>query len=106
MLKFCSCLDLIAEEEIRPFLNANFLIARMFSRVLSSAQDPPHQRTKYMVCSLHKYQWLLNNAATICEKKSIPISDVFGDEITICKEMVGLLPSKIDRMHYLGEGGL
>ena len=99
-------LELIAEEEVRPVLNAHFLTARMFSRVLSTSRDSPHQRTRFMVCSLHKYQWLLANAPTICEKKSVSINDVFGEEIIICREMVALLPSKIDRMHYLGESGL
>lgn len=59
-----------------------------------------------MVCALHRYQWLLSNASIICEKKSVTLNDVFGEEITICREMVALLPPKIDRMHYLGEGGL
>jgi hypothetical protein len=34
------------------------------------------------------------------------INTIFGEEIQICSDMINLLPSKIDRMHFLGEGGL
>jgi hypothetical protein len=78
----------------------------MLSKVLSSSADPPHQRTQYMVRSLHRYQWLLQNSARVCEEKQTSLEEVFGEEMALCREMIGLLPAKIDRMHYLGVGGL
>lgn len=59
-----------------------------------------------MVSSLHRYQWLLQQSPRICEHKKVALEDVFQEESKICSEMIALLPSKIDRMHYLGEGGL
>jgi ferritin-like metal-binding protein YciE len=60
----------------------------------------------YLVASLHRYTWLLKYANNLCKKKSMDISTIFGEEIQICSDMINLLPSKIDRMHFLGEGGL
>ncbi len=97
---------MIAEEEVRPFLTAHFLIARMFSKVLSRVEELPVIRTQYMVCALHRYQWLLTAAPRVCEKKNQSLDDLFGEEMAVSREMAQLLPSKIDRMHYLGEGGL
>jgi hypothetical protein len=98
--------DLIAAEEVRPFLNAHFLVARMLSKVLSSSSEPPHQRTRFMVRALHRYQWLLQSSERVCEQKQVSLEEVFGQERALCREMIDLLPAKIDRMHYLGEGGL
>jgi hypothetical protein len=78
----------------------------MLSKILSKSTEPPQQRTRFMVSALHRYQWLLQQSAKICERKGVALGDVFEEEAKICREMITLLPSKIDRMHYLGEGGL
>jgi hypothetical protein len=36
----------------------------------------------------------------------VDLKDYFSEEMKICQDLVKLLPSKIDRMNYLGEGGL
>lgn len=38
--------------------------------------------------------------------KNTSIEKVFDEELDVCKEMVLLLPPKIDRMHYYGENGM
>lgn len=52
---------------------------------------------------MHRYEWLSERAVAICESKAAAVQDVFGEELEICNEMVKLLPSKINRIHYLGE---
>mmetsp|Transcript_3688 Transcript_3688/g.5709 ORF Transcript_3688/g.5709 Transcript_3688/m.5709 type:complete len:337 (-) Transcript_3688:35-1045(-) len=98
--------DLVAEEEVRPLLNSHFFICRLLSKVIPNPKSTPAEKTKPMVAALKRYQWLKDAAPEICEKKGTSVSDIFHDEIRICEEMTALLPPKIDRMHYLGEGGL
>ena len=56
-----------------------------------------------MLLALEKYTWLHSFAYKLCEQKNVDMEDVFKHEIEICKDMITLLPSKIDRIHYLGE---
>jgi hypothetical protein len=99
------------EDEVRPFLNAHFLSCRIMSKVISTtAFLPPNstaaQRGHYLVACLRRYEWLAKFATKICTKRGMSLEDTFGEEHKICEEMVKLLPSKIDRMCFLGESGL
>ena len=102
----CIVVDMLAEEEVRPYLNAHFFTCRLLSKYIPLPGSSPGDRTKYTVASLHRYQWLVANAAEICEKKETTVDAQFGEELEVCREMVQLLPPKIDRMHYYGEGGM
>ena len=64
------------------------------------------QRSEPLVAALHTYTWLATYAPALCAKKGISVEDVFAEEHQICRDMVSLLPPKIDRMHFLGEKGL
>ena len=72
---------------------------------------PPGQKcntegSEFLVLSLKRHDWLLKYTPTICKRKNMEINTIFKEEYQICKDMVELLPSKIDRMHFLGEAGL
>jgi KIF-1 binding protein C terminal len=104
-------LGLISGEEVRPFLNAHFMCCRAMSKIIldnSSSGGSSINRNKadYLVASLHRYDWLSKYSIQLCLKKSLDIDTVFGAEVKICNDMVELLPSKIDRMHFHGESGL
>lgn len=114
-LVVCGCTEpdesTISEEEVRPFLNAHFLSCRIMSKVIVTpaflpAGSGPSQRAHYMVGCLRRYEWLAKFAVKICAARGVPVDEVFGEEHKICEEMVRLLPSKIDRMCFLGESGL
>lgn len=92
--------SILPQEEIRPLLNAHFLMARMLSKVLSPPEESAASSTQWTVAALKKYDWVRSNAPPLCAKKQVAIADVFQQEYRICEEMVALLPSKIDRMHY------
>ena len=96
----------ISEEEIRPFLNAHFLSCRAFSKVIVDVSDSPQSRAQWMVASYHKYQWISKFARELCTKKGVDVQTVFGAELQVCDDLATLLPSKINRMYYYGEGGL
>lgn len=116
--KFCLEPDetLISEEEVRPFLNANFLSCRVMSKIIAHSTSLPTTtssglgadriRAYFLIACLYRYEWILKFAPKICQRRGIDIHDVFGEEFQICQDMVKLLPSKIDRMCYLGESGL
>jgi hypothetical protein len=96
----------ITVEEVRPFLNAHFLCARILSRVLVSPTGDAQQRSQYVVAAMQRYEWLAAKTPSLCRAKSVEVQEVFGDELDICGEMVRLLPSKINRIHYHGEDPL
>lgn len=84
------------------------MCCRALSKVIVS-QEEKHtkiERAEHLVASLKRYAWLAKFGRLFCERKGCDIADVFGEEIKICFDMVELLPSKIDRMHYGGERGL
>ena len=58
-----------------------------------------------MIASMQRYEWLVRFAPKLASAKGIELADVFADEYNICVEMAQLLPSKIHRMHYMGETG-
>lgn len=109
---FCNEPDesLISEEEVRPFLNANFLSCRIMSKIVAHVTSLPTtntvNRAHFLVACLHRYEWLIKFVPKICLRRGILIEDIFQEEYKICQDMVKLLPSKIDRMLYLGESGL
>lgn len=72
----------------------------------SSGSYSSTNKADYLVASLHRYDWLSKYSIQLCRKKSLDIDTVFGAEVKICNDMVELLPSKIDRMHFHGESGL
>ena len=96
-------LDLIGAEEVRPYLNAHFLCCRILSKILISPTADASERSKHLIAAMKHYEWLAKKAILLCEKKKILIRDVFEEELIICQELVELLPSKISRIHYLGE---
>jgi len=95
--------EAITNDEVRSFLNAHFLSARLLSRVVIAPDTPQNQRATYMVACLKRYEMLATVTEPLCSKKGLDVAVTFGEELGICKDMVELLPSKIDRMHRLGE---
>ena len=116
MAKGCTllCMDdvdtaFITGEEVRPFLNAHFLAARMVGRIVDNGKTggpagAPSPSVQGSVLSLDIYRWLVKKGPGIAKKKETSTDEVFHEEFKICKEMVELLPAKIDRMHYNAEG--
>ena len=84
------------------------MCCRALSKVIVPQEDKhtKTERAEHLVASLNRYAWLAKFGKPFCERKGCDIADVFGEEIKICSDMVELLPSKIDRMHYGGESGL
>jgi hypothetical protein len=106
---------LISEEEVRPFLMANFLSSRVMSKIVthpssmppsSSSSSDSANRGLYLVAGLHRYEWIVKFAPKIAERRGMNLSDFFREEYQIAQDMMKLLPSKIDRMCYMGESGL
>lgn len=95
--------ETISADEVRAFLNAHFLSARFLSRVIIPAETPQSQRATYMVACLKRYEMLKAYTEVICAKKNLDAKSVFGEELQICKDMVNLLPAKIDRMMRFNE---
>ena len=120
MTTFCS-IGLLSGEEVRPFLNAHFMCCRAMSKIIINNNNENNNdssnnnqnnsnrnrsKTDYLVSSLHRYDWLSKYSIQLCLRKSLDIHAVFGAEVKICNDMVELLPSKLDRMHFHGESGL
>jgi hypothetical protein len=104
--------DRLTREEIRPYLNAHFFIARTLSKVIlpsnmtSSSAGEMHPVEPIEVC-LKKYQWLVKFIPQVAEVKGMSVEEIpYHEEYRICEEMASLLPSKIYRMKVQGEGGL
>ena len=96
----------ITKEEIRPFLNAQFLFCRALSKVIATPDYYPGDEKAYFIAKCLKgYQFIIKISSEIASQMNVDINDYFGDEINIVKEMVNLLPGKIDKMHYKGEDG-
>lgn len=66
----------------------------------------PKTKGHYLIAALRRYDWLAKFAPKLCAKRGLDIQAVFREEQNICVDMVKLLPSKIDRIMYMGEGGL
>ena len=93
---------LLNSDELRPFLNAHFHMARLISKISVPPDQPPAKKTQYLVASLKRYEWLVKAVPKYCALKEIPIEDIFKVEFDLCKEMVELLPTRINRVHYTG----
>jgi hypothetical protein len=59
-----------------------------------------------LTAALRRYEWLLKFSPELCQRKGLDATAVFGEELAICENMKELLPTKLDRMHWHGEGGL
>jgi KIF-1 binding protein C terminal len=105
-LSFALSIELLGGDEVRPFLNAHFLSCRALSKILPSSSTAVKKRATGLVAALKRNEWLMKSATSLCEKKGISVDTVFEEERSICCEMVALLPSKIDRVHYRGEVNL
>lgn len=77
-------------------------MARLISKISVPPELPPTQRSHYLVAALKRYEWLVKAAPKYCTSKEISLDDIFRTEYELCKEMVELLPSRINRVHYLG----
>ena len=79
----------------------------MFTKILPLPDCAPNDRAKFTIAGLKIYEWLSENTEKICAlKEGLKLNDIFKNEMEICVDMIGLLPQKISRMHYLGEGGM
>lgn len=78
------------------------------SKIIAHSTSIPKGASKahYLVQCLHRYEWIVKFAPKICLKTGLDLQLIFGEEYQIAQDMVKLLPSKIDRMCYLGESGL
>ncbi len=100
-------LDLLSENELRPFFNCHFLSARALSKIIvPTSEKAAEVRSKYIAASLKRYRWLAENCEQICQRKGSAIKDVFELEYQVCHDMKTLLPAKIDRIHFFGENSL
>ena len=93
---------LLNSDELRPFLNAHFHMARLMTKISVPQELPTAQKSQYLVVALKRYEWLVKAVPKYCTLKDTPIEDVFKVEFDLCKEMVELLPTRINRVHYLG----
>ncbi len=97
----CFASALLNAEELRPFLNAHFHISRLLSKI----GIPPAgsgDRARFLVASLKRYEWLVKAVPKYCALKQVTVEDTFKTELELCREMVVLLPTRIDRVHFLG----
>ena len=97
---------LITDEEMRSFLNAHFFCCRVLSKIVNPPDAAPRERTFPLVTCLRRYEWLSNIGPAICSRKGIHLDDFFLNERQIIEEMIKLLPSKIDRIHFKGESAM
>jgi hypothetical protein len=84
----------LEEENLRPFLLANFHIARLWGKNIGSN---PMLNVEMMKKSLQKYEWVTRTAKAIGLEK---VKECFGQELAICEQMAELLPEKINHAHY------
>ena len=99
-------LSTLPSDEVRPFLYSHFHMARMISKVIPSValgMGTKEELAHGVSAALKIYDWLRINAPKICQDKEVDLAGTFKEEMGICKDMVELLPQKIDRMHYRGE---
>jgi len=81
----------IEADEVEWFLMGHLSLARMYAKALS---DDPHFNMQQVKKSLDHYKWILDyveDNKEICAEK-------FTEEAQICRDMVELLPEKLDKM--------
>lgn len=49
-----------------------------------------------------RYEWMVAHSPDVLQRHDIGPA-VFADQLSICKEMLALLPAKIDRIHFAGD---
>merc|ERR1712146_875999 len=91
------------EEEVRIFLNAHFMAGRALSKIFAKPIEGMQNHAVPTMMALEKYRWLYKYAPELCTRKKLDINDIFKDEMMLCREMIDLLPAKIDRMINRGE---
>lgn len=100
------CAALLEPDELRPFLTAHFHLCRLISKLTpvattdSGAKQPA--QVQFLAAALKRYEWLDKAAVKYCAVKEVKVDDIFSTELSLCREMVTLLPTRINRMHYLG----
>lgn len=77
-------------------------MARLISKISVPDELAPALRSQFLVIALKRYEWLVKSVPKYCDLKEMPIENIFKVEFDLCKEMVELLPSRINRVHYLG----
>lgn len=82
---------------VDAYLNAHMSAARLLSKCVD-----PQRKVEYWKCSLDRYKWLVKRAPAIT-KDLLEEERVFERELAMAAQMVELLPTKIDRMHFLGQ---
>ena len=93
----------LTDEEVRPFLNCHFHVARLLARAIHPASKTPGDAVMGLAAGLRGYEWLVKMAPAICEMKNVNLEEVFGEEYQICKDFAELLLGKINRIVYQGE---
>lgn len=106
----------IDDGSMDAYLTCHFNIARMLSMRKGSVQEKVRDWSRRCVVhgvswarlcvgltprlrSLARYKWLICVAPTLRTEEN---TDLFATELEIAKQMVELLPPKIDRLHYTG----
>lgn len=71
--------------------------------IITDEDCSKNQQERWIVASLKRYEWLSKNCLKLCDKFKVSCEDVFGLELKVSNDMTQLLPSKIDRIHYLND---
>ncbi|KAK7060072.1 hypothetical protein SK128_008486 [Halocaridina rubra] len=79
-----------SEDSVRPALIAWFHLGRLWSKLVSSN---PQSKLQNIAQSLQNYKRVVD----YCERNP-ECQSIIAEELAICKEMVALLPRKMDRM--------
>ena len=82
--------DTIDEQNVHIFLTAHMNRARLFTHLIY----PPQEAIRYVQRALETYKWVATYSAN--HKKDLNPS--FQDNIEYCKEMIELLPKKIEML--------
>ena len=91
---------MLAEDEIRPYLNSQLYTCRLLSKALpTSASDQAVHQVQFLVESYKRYEVLKKLIEQVCKTKNLTVDDFgFGQEATIVSEMCNLLPAKLDNL--------
>ena len=76
-------------EYLHSYLTSKLNEARLHSKLLAGN---PGEQIKNLETSIQLYKWLIE----YCESHSQDIKEIFIEELGLCKEMVALLPQKIE----------
>ena len=76
-------------EYLHSYLTSKLNIARLHSKLLAGN---PGEQIKNLETSIKSYKWLIE----YCESHTEGIQGIFTEELGLCREMVALLPQKIE----------